>query len=539
MLFLLCSSCAPHKQALPFSIDGEVFSLRLLGENEPYVYYAFSPEIFSAYTLDEKKSLTLNVTGDGGDKNTGTENEPYSFYAGFLFESDYENPASKKPRLKKQLSNRPLIEAENITGEVSVSLSFAADEKIVGFVVYNARVKEAYISDAQFGWNISAEIPWYGFTSAGGKTGSTEAYIPYGAYADVFIDKNMNEKERVILNVPQIGDFTVRGTPYNRIVHLDSSFFTLPDQTMYITHGEQFIQGIKVSYPKKSHAKNIEPILSDPGLVLNWQKNKWRQNDFELFAWDSFPSILIFDTANYVMQDAFFKRLAFFVEKAGYAGSLWHDSDIAHLHAFNAHDYSAKSAAAFFARAELENFPLNAHELLLKDILLERGIIRRDGNQITEGEGAIISISQESPEYLRYTFIPHELLHTLFFTDVDFRNEVADVYDNLNADARKFLLSYFTEYDSLGYDTANTYLMHNEFMAYILQQPVSRVSGYFLNTLADRLAYRKSVPDLVQYIRSTKAQDFVQAAQILNNYIAQRWNYAAGRVSLVSFEKEF
>jgi len=61
-----------------------------------------------------------------------------------------------------------------------------------------------------------------------------------------------------------------------------------------------------------------EPISADPGLVLEWPVELWRDSRYEIFRWDRFPSFLIFDTASYVVQDRLVKRLAFFVEKTGF-----------------------------------------------------------------------------------------------------------------------------------------------------------------------------------------------------------------------------
>jgi hypothetical protein len=59
----------------------------------------------------------------------------------------------------------------------------------------------------------------------------------------------------------------------------------------------------------------LSPLLSDPGLILEYPQSQWRDSRYELFSWADFPSILILDSADYAIQSAFFKRLAFFVEK--------------------------------------------------------------------------------------------------------------------------------------------------------------------------------------------------------------------------------
>ncbi|GHV83297.1 hypothetical protein AGMMS50212_06370 [Spirochaetia bacterium] len=95
-------------------------------------------------------------------------------------------------------------------------------------------------------------------------------------------------------------------------------------------------------------ADNAKDLNADPRVILNYPKELWRNKDYEYFAWDIFPSVLIFDTINYDVQDRLFKRLAFFSEKKGFRGRLARDEEIASLHGWNAHDYNSKSLVNFF-----------------------------------------------------------------------------------------------------------------------------------------------------------------------------------------------
>ena len=159
-------------------------------------------------------------------------------------------------------------------------------------------------------------------------------------------------------------------------------------------------------------------------MILSYRREAWRDARYEVFRWERFPSLLIFDTADYAVQERLFKRLAFFVEKAGFRGHLATDADIAALHGWNAHDYRAEDLAAFFEAARKTKFPLNAEETELRRILLASGLIRKAASAegfITSGEGAIISISRESVDYLRTLFITHEGFHGIFFQDKEFR----------------------------------------------------------------------------------------------------------------------
>jgi hypothetical protein len=280
-----------------------------------------------------------------------------------------------------------------------------------------------------------------------------------------------------------------------------------------------------------------EPIPAEPGIILNYRQEAWRTAGYELFRWSRFPSILIFDTADYAVQDRLFKRLAFFVEKAGFRGRIASDAEIAHLHAWNAHDYSAGSLALFFEKARRTATRLNDDERGLLEILVANGIVRRSpDSEILPGEGAIISISRESDGMLRNLFMVHECYHGLFFIDEDFRSFAAEVYRNLDTNAATFLRAYF---DSMRYDVKDEFLMTNELMAYLLQQPVSLVMKYFGETLPSRVE-KDTRRNWVLEKRGEGeigwpelAESFRKSAMAYDEYVRKRWGLRAGKVSPV------
>ena len=290
------------------------------------------------------------------------------------------------------------------------------------------------------------------------------------------------------------------------------------------------IESFRLSFPAPPVFP--EPISADPGLVLEWPVENRRNSNFELFRWDRFPSLLIFDTADYAVQERLLKRLAFFVEKAGFRGRLASDREIAALHGWNAHDYRAEDLARFFDIARTTNFPLLDEERELERILLKEGIIRESSAGIAAGRGGIISISRESPDYLRYRFMTHEGFHGLFFIDEDFRNFSRSRWERLPVTAKRFIISFF-EYQQ--YDTKDEYLLINEFMAHILQQPVSQAADYFGRNLPQRLesSWRSTVLPEKNEASGTwpaLAAAFTAEAQAFSAYVNQRWGLAAGRV---------
>jgi hypothetical protein len=314
-------------------------------------------------------------------------------------------------------------------------------------------------------------------------------------------------------------------------IALPAGAFPEEPYPLRVVGGNVSALSLSVPAPQPFPAK---PITADPGIVLSYSKEAWRDPRYELFQWVLFPSILILDTADYAIQDRLLKRLAFFTEKAGFRGRLASDQEIAGLHGWNAHDYRAEDLARFFEAARSQSFPLLPEERELEAILVNAGIILRDGaSRYVSGEGAIISISQESPGYLRSLFMAHEGFHGLFFIDEDFRRFSSRRWDSLAPAAKRFIRSYF---EFQRYDMNDPYLAVNEFMAHCLQQPAPQAARYFGETLAGRIsehAWRHTVlppKDEATGSWPELADAFSAEAQAFSAYVNTRWGLAAGRV---------
>jgi hypothetical protein len=272
------------------------------------------------------------------------------------------------------------------------------------------------------------------------------------------------------------------------------------------------------------------PIPADPGIILDYPAAAWRESRYEVFRWEQFPSVLIIDTADYAVQDRLFKRLCFFVEKKGFRGRVAADGELAELHGWNAHDYRAEDLARFFQAAA--QFPLSPEERELEQLLLDEGIIRREGDTIRGGEGALLAISRESAAYLRSLFMAHEGFHGLFFIDSDFRDFSRRRWDGLSPRSRDFIRSYF---DYQSYDIADSYLMVNELMAHCLQQPVLQAPRYFGETLASRLdaSWRRTVlpeKDEAAGDWPELGRAFRIEAEAFSAYVNRRWGLSAGQI---------
>ena len=275
------------------------------------------------------------------------------------------------------------------------------------------------------------------------------------------------------------------------------------------------------------------PIAACPRDIIDWPRESWRNNGFEVFRWDRFPSILILDTADYAMQERLVKRLAFFVEKRGFRGRLSHDHEIYGLHGWNAHDYSAYHLAIFFNLARQTNFPLLPEERLLERILLNEGVIRQQGVYIIPGEGALLSISREAPRWLRFIFMAHEGFHGLFFIDEDFQNFTNKRWAQLHPQARAFFKAFL---EHMEYDTSYHFLLMKEFSGYVLERPVSQMAHRFGQNLPSRILnyypYNTALPPRC-YETGTwplLAQAFTAEAEAFSAFVNQRWGLAAGRV---------
>lgn len=539
----LCFSCSAHKESiLRLSCENSNFPMRALNANaekseivdtqkSPYLYYGF-PEDFSPTdeTALQIQVLTLSQS-DFDEKET--------FYFGFLYKENFKS----KNKLNTTIS--PTNFASGLYSKKCVlSLAVPKNKKPEGFFVYSSvpvRIEKAAFVESKTGWLLQG-TPWFGFSEKGGslKTLLSSFELPRAA---VKLSVHLNNVEKTSSRYSTLAlnndVVTIRHAPNQSVVTLYPSVFrSADDAAVFVKRAgeEDCVTGLICEKILPSDTSSpLVPIATDPGMIENWPQNLWRRNDFEVFSWEQFPSILFFDTADYEIQDKLFKRLAFYTEKAGYRGTLPADSVIENQHGYNAHDYRAESLAGFFELARQENFPLNDYENLLCEILTGHGIIVKNADgSITAGQGALVSISRESTTYLRNKFIAHEGLHCLFFIDEDFREKVREVYERTDERSLAFLLRYFTVTSDLNYDLRDTYLIQNEFMAYIMQQPLYEVGEYFTKILATRKTINRTDPDKVEYILETNAEGFVASAKILDEYINKRWGYNAGRVSLVT-----
>jgi hypothetical protein len=279
------------------------------------------------------------------------------------------------------------------------------------------------------------------------------------------------------------------------------------------------------------------PLAADAEVMLRYDPGRWRNADFELFRWNRVPEVLVFDTASYEVQDRYFKRLAFFVEKKGFRGRLVSPQEVRHLHGYNAHDYRAEDLARFFSAAAGAEASLSDEEARLLRILLAAGIVRPapagPGAGFLPGRGAVLSLSRSSPPALRRHLLVHEALHGVFFASAAYRAACESIWGTLSGRERQFWGLFL---DWVGYDIDDPLLVVNEFQAYVLQQPRGGLEAYFQVLTRDRLLRR--YPEREAEIRALVEDTGAGLAGVyerLEQALRQAAGLRGGRVSGLSF----
>lgn len=539
-----------------------------------YAYYKFTPDeqkIFANYYRQVGSvgvSVRIGVKNVRGEKfNAATQSEKL-FYFGFLNSSDFTEKDKFIPSSKRVLSGcdlRSFIKNEKglsvFDSSLALEKNLKEEELPLGFVIYSEypiKIIDFLVEKAKVGFDFTKKIPFFGVSSNGGSFAGNITSFDFSGSASVFPVENTRysimpkleigffpsenygtEENQLCVKINAGGDeLTIRRTQDVNEMIIQTSTLISPFSFYEISENANLVSKILMTtndsslLPQEAN-KVLSPLKSDPGLILSSKKSTWRANDYEVYEWDRFPGVLIFDTLNYKIQDDFFRRLAYFVEKVGFRGRLLTDEELGNMHGYNAHDYKAESLALFFTKAEEENFKLSEKEYLLKDILIKNKIIIPDSSVYKAGNGAVISISRESPDYLRRSLTAHEAWHGIFFTNEAFRNVVAAVYYTVDSNTMAFIKGYWASQVGLGYDQNDEYLMHNEFMAYLMQQPLSRTSQYFIH-VANRGSVMNYQNELCDWVKSTNARTFEDACRILDSYAFDSWGLAAGRVALIT-----
>jgi hypothetical protein len=237
--------------------------------------------------------------------------------------------------------------------------------------------------------------------------------------------------------------------------------------------------------------RDSQPLPADPGTMMNCPPSSWRYEVYEIFSHNLYPGMLYLVSGSFAAQSQFLKRLAFFTEKHGFTGRLAEDDEIADLRDWFAHDYRAGDLADFYDLARKQGFPLNDSELLLRDLLLNHGIINYEMGSFTEGKGALLGFSPESEDRLPVYYV-HESVHGLEFTIPELQQIFLDFFEKLSWAEKVFLRDalYYRGYNVF----ADKQLLASETAAYLLQQSPGETDEYFKEyILAWYVAYHRKI----------------------------------------------
>lgn len=577
VLILLCAlrgKSAVHLECYGSSEMSTLISLDsnaqkgFVNQNQ-YADFKFSRQqkmLFSKVYEDKSTvalTVRLQIMPAKNQKDLLSGDAPLNFRFGFLTNEDFtakgkfinqQYPDNKRILIQGDLRNAPPVFDVSFAIQKSDSIENLIPE---GFFVYSpvkCKIVAACIVPAEIGFDCKADIPFYGFACNGGVLDFQNHNFDFSGASMVFPVQNSgkNSMPEFVIGLydnPEMkstGERSIRGeinlggeklfvknVVSAREVVIPAAAIKAPFARMELLDNKECISSFILRATHIAEKEVLTPVRTDPGLILKYKPSYWRTPDYEIFEWDRFPGILFFDTRNYDIQDNFFRRMAYFVEKQGYKGRLVSNEELEGKHGYNAHDYSAQSMADFFNKATETGFVLNKEELILKKILIKNRLLEEDGDFVKANEGGLVSISQESPDYLRTTLLAHEGWHTIFFRDEEFRNYVGAVFYTMDPTSRDFLIDYFKSQPGLGYDVNDEYLMNNEFMAYLMQQRLSDVAGYFVH-LANRGTVIKFTPQLAAYVRKTEGKSFEDAAFALNDYVFDKYGIVCGNIALIS-----
>jgi hypothetical protein len=270
------------------------------------------------------------------------------------------------------------------------------------------------------------------------------------------------------------------------------------------------------------------PIPTELAELLVYPQDAWREDDYELFSWSLYPEVLIVDSADYQVQAQFFRRLAFFVEKRGFQGTLLSDSDLANRHGWNAHNYNPEGLAAFYNAVAETDFPINAFEQELREIALENGLILQDDDgAYVPGDGGVLAVSQESYPELRRLLVVHEAMHGVFYEEPGFRTRVFEYWDTvLTPREQGFWRDFFSW---MSYSPDDRYLVVNEFQGYLLQQREAAVRWYFRTRVTGRLqnAYPNRREGFQRFL-ADHPRTFVDAGAAINQALYEESGMVGG-----------
>lgn len=506
-------------------------------------------------------------------ENKKTDNPPFA--VGFLYNTDFDQkgkivsnpsraltPGASFFSEKTLLSFQTLAEHSDGSFEVGLPVKKLNNGNAVipaGFFVYSdspVKVLGIKIEEAKLGFDYAGAHPVYYAMPQGGEIlynpsegidfSQGSGIFSYNAaiIPEIQITLNDNpeyktkEGRYVYVNLEAGSDkFQINNVPSAKTLSIPVSILNKAFPKIKITQNEKCVSALIIKgmdNSPKVYEDVLTPLNADPGIVLSYKTENWRNPDYEVFRWDRYPEILIMDFKTFECQAKFLKRMAFFVEKTGFKGRLVTNEEFKNLHGFNANDYKAVDFARFYNLADETCFKLNPEEIILKKYLVNNGILglKEDGS-VYAIKGGIATASRQSGTATEARLFNHEVLHTLFFIDEGYRNHVAKTYDYFDSDTKQFLIDYFDANPQWNYDTNDEYLMLNEYMSYIMEHNKDDVGPFFVNRAKNYANVKNYTPVLSQYIVDTNGKGFTDAAKAMEEYTFAKFGLVAGNVGLI------
>lgn len=255
-----------------------------------------------------------------------------------------------------------------------------------------------------------------------------------------------------------------------------------------------------IAPPRLSPASPLPALASFDELI------ETLPGELQVFRWDRSPQVFVFLYPDLAAQARALNRVAAFVEKAhAPRDRVLSDAELsATIRAsgetestyYVGHDYPAAALAAFFNAVPRSGVQLNPQEQDLRSRLLQWGFFAEaePGRLVAPTpERVLISIAPERSSPLSaqdrrlkwVSVLRHELSHAEFFVDPAYRDYCLRAWQALPEPQRAI---FTEEFARLGYDTANTLLLANEFQAFLWEPLVGFIMDVKLKKQNSSLA---------------------------------------------------
>ncbi|UER67699.1 hypothetical protein LKV13_02705 [Borrelia sp. BU AG58] len=254
-----------------------------------------------------------------------------------------------------------------------------------------------------------------------------------------------------------------------------------------LSRNNKMIQISEIGYINMNDYYDInKPINSDLKFILNYKKENYRRDSFEIFNLIADPEIYILKFKRLKDQSLMLKRLAFFTEKKNFRGKILSNKELENKKGWTGHNYRLEDIVEFFNMAKKMNAKLNKEELILRNIIIINKLVYiKDHTLRVKDKSRNIALASYSEDEsmskaAQMIIFMHEILHMYFFTDNNINKEISDLWHNDIPQKEKRAWIKFL--DNKGYDIKTNGLVINEFYAYTIQIPKEDIAEFLIST---------------------------------------------------------